>query len=92
MISGIGLFDSPLIGSDVVTIDTYGLSLTVLSHLAGSKGVSARQPDPDAMTNSTVYNIHATASSTAKTNVLRAVKLCMFGRLGTLEMTSPIMR
>ena len=41
---GIGPFDSPPIGSYELPIETYGLSLTVLGYLAGSKSVSIRLP------------------------------------------------
>ena len=39
---GMGLFGSPPMGSYLLPIDTYGLSLTVFFELAGTKSVSAR--------------------------------------------------
>ena len=43
-------FDSPPLNSNKLPIDTYGLSLTVFSHLAGPITVSVRPSDPDTMT------------------------------------------
>ena len=57
-----GPFDSTPIVSCQLPVDTYGLSLTILSYLAGSRNVSSHQPavgpsDPDTMTNTALEAI-----------------------------------
>ena len=54
---GVGRF----MGSYWLPIDTYGLSLTVLSYVAGSKSVSVRPSDPDTMTNTALKAIDSSS-------------------------------
>ena len=56
-------FYSPPMGSYQLPVDTYGLSLTVGSYLAGSKSDSVHPSDGDTMT---IIALEAIASSSDK--------------------------